>query len=394
MAGLGFRNNYLRERVEGEEARVDFSELFFDLVFVFAVTQISHYLLHHLNALGLAQAAFLVLAIWWVWVYTTWATNWLDPHRRPVRLMLFIMMLAGLFLSTSIPEAFGERGLVFATAYVVMQVGRCLFMLMALRHHSPGNFRNFQRITTWLATAGVFWIAGGLADDPTARFLWWIAAMVIELTAPAVGYRLPGLGASTTRDWDVDGGHMAERCGLFVIISLGESILIAGATFTELGWSLSHTLAFISCFVATVAMWWIYFNIGAEVSRERIAESDDPGRIARFAYTYVHIAIIAGIIVVAVGVELVLAHPLGLHAGIPVILTLIGGAALYLAGNGFFKFLTFGRWPLSHLLGLAAFAVLGGTAYFVPPLAVAGEIAVILAAVAIWEFISLRSLRH
>ena len=218
---LGARTNLLRIRHEHDHSRVTFVELFFDLVFVFAVTQLSHTLLERPTALGFAQTMLLLLAVWWVWIDTSWATNWLDPQTAPVRLMLFAMMLAGLVLSTSIPHAFDSSGPAFAAAYVVMQVGRCLFVMWCLRRHSVGNFRNFQRITAWRAFAGVFWIAGAVADGD-ARFGLWACALFLDCLAPAVGFYVPGLGRSTVADWDVEGSHMAERCGLFIIIALGE----------------------------------------------------------------------------------------------------------------------------------------------------------------------------
>ena len=138
MRGFGAKNNLGRARLEGEEANVEFVELFFDLVFVFAVTQISHLLLAHLTLLGAFQSAFLLLAIWWVWVFTSWVTNWMDPRRTTVKFLLFVLMLAGLVMSSSLPQAFEERGLTFAAAYVFMQIGRSLFMLWACRHHNAG----------------------------------------------------------------------------------------------------------------------------------------------------------------------------------------------------------------------------------------------------------------
>ncbi|PSH69659.1 hypothetical protein CU102_07295 [Phyllobacterium brassicacearum] len=127
--GIFWRNSYSRTRDEANSAKVDFVELFFDLVFVFAITQISHLLLHDLSIKGLAESALMLAAIWWVWVYTMWCNNWLDPATLPGRIMLFVLMLAGLVLSTSIPTAFGERGTVFACAFVFMQVGRSIFMI-------------------------------------------------------------------------------------------------------------------------------------------------------------------------------------------------------------------------------------------------------------------------
>src|SRR5690242_21739504 len=135
----------LRARNKDGHARVTFVELFFDLVFVFAITQLSHGLLHHLSAGGALQILLLLFAVWWVWIYTSWSTNWLDPETTPVRLMLFALMLAGLVLSTSLPKAFAGHGWAFAGAYVAMQLGRSLFVLRALAGRSPANFLNFQR---------------------------------------------------------------------------------------------------------------------------------------------------------------------------------------------------------------------------------------------------------
>jgi len=393
MTEFGSKRNLLRERVPGEEAKVDFVELFFDLVFVFAVTQISHSLLQHLTAMGAAQALFLMLAVWWVWIYTSWVTNWLDPRQPSVRLMLLLLMLAGLLLSTSIPDAFGSRGLVFAAAYVAMQLGRTLFMMWALRRHHGGNFRNFARACSWLAFSALFWIAGGFAEGEV-RFALWGLALAIEYISPALGFWTPWLGSSTTADWDVDGGHMAERCGLFVIIALGESVLVTGATFAELEWTPAVTLAFVASFAATVAMWWVYFGIGAEVARHRIEKSDDPGRIARIVYTYIHVLLIAGIVVTAVADELVLAHPTGHHADLATILTAVGGPALYLAGNLLFKRAIYGRSPLSHMIGLALLALMGLGGPLLEPLPLSIATTVVLIVVSVWEYRSLKPSRH
>ncbi|RZJ41533.1 MAG: low temperature requirement protein A, partial [Brevundimonas sp.] len=165
-------------RRDGHHARVGFVELFFDLVFVFAITQISHSLLAHLSWLGALQAAILLGAVWWAWIDTSWITNWLDPERPLVRIMLFGLMGAGLVLSTSLPDAFGEKGLVFAVAFAALQVGRGLFTLRAVRG-DPVLKLNFQRIVVWATVGGAIWIWGGLADGQT-RLLIWALALTLE----------------------------------------------------------------------------------------------------------------------------------------------------------------------------------------------------------------------
>ncbi|TCR67651.1 low temperature requirement protein A [Bosea sp. BK604] len=385
------RRGLLRQRVEHQHNKVSFVELFFDLVFVFAITQISHTLLEHFSPLGLAQAALLLGAVWWVWIYTSWVTNWLDPDHIGVRLMLFALMFLGLLLSTSLPEAFAEKGLLFSGAYAAMQIGRSAFTMWCLKRRSPENYRNFRRITVWLLFSGCFWIAGGLAEG-NLRFALWAVALGLEYVSPSLGFYVPGLGRSSTADWDVEGGHFAERCALFIIIALGESVLVTGATFAKLPATPEVTLAFANSFLSSVAMWWIYFNIGAERASERIAHSDDPGRIARLAYTYIHLLLVAGIILVAVGDEYVLAHPAG-HTDAKTAIAVIAGPGFYLLGNLLFKKVTAGWYPLSHVVGLALLALLTPLAALLPPLGFSIGATIVLIVVAAWETISLRSVR-
>jgi low temperature requirement protein LtrA len=387
MKGSGRRANLLRARKQHEHSRVTFVELFFDLVFVFAITQLSHTLLGHFTPLGAGQTALLLLAVWWVWIYTSWVTNWVDPERTPVRLMLFLLMLAGLVMSTSIPQAFESKGLPFAAAYVFMQVGRSLFMLWALKSSSPRNFRNFQRITAWLVLSAVFWITGAFTDG-SARFAIWAVALALEYVSPSLGFWTPGLGRSTTADWDIEGGHLAERCGLFIIIALGESILVTGATFSGLEWTLGTVGAFVVAVVGSIAMWWIYFTIGAERAGRLIASSEDPGRLGRMAYTYLHLPIVAGIIIAAVADELVLAHPSG-HTDAAMATAVLGGPAVFLIGNTLFKRVTAGWYPLSHLAGLAFLALLIPLSPVVSPLLFGVAATLVLVIVAIWERLSL-----
>ncbi|KQZ59932.1 MULTISPECIES: low temperature requirement protein A [unclassified Lysobacter] len=380
----------LRTRNAHEHGRVTMVELFFDLVFVFAVTQISHTLLEHLTLADALRTVLLFVAVWWVWIYTSWCTNWLDPETAPVRLLLFALMLGGLLLSSSLPQAFGERGLLFAAAYAAMQVGRTLFMLYALHGVHAAWFRSFLRIAVWLLVSGLLWIAGGLAEGE-ARVAWWAGALSIEFVGPIAYFWVPGLGRSTIGDWNVDGGHLAERCALFVIIALGESILVTGATFAGLPLDASHTSAFVFAFVGSVAMWWIYFDSGAERASRRIVHAADPGRQARMGYTYLHLLIVAGVIVCAVADEIVLVHP-G-HADNAGIAAILGGPALYLLGNALFKWTTNDRRtpPLSHLAGLILLLALSLTArsLHLSALALGGATTAILVLVATWERLAL-----
>jgi len=233
----------------------------------------------------------------------------------------------------------------------------------------------------------VFWIGGAFSEGED-RLLLWVVALAIEYVSPSLGFWTPGLGRSNTADWDVEGGHLAERCGLFIIIALGESVLVTGATFAKLPWSPVTVAAFATAFVGSAAMWWIYFNIGAERGSQRISQSSDPGRLARLAYTYMHLPLVAGIIVAAVGDELLLAHPTG-HTDFKTAAAVLGGPALYLVGNLMFKRSTADRPALSHIVGLILLAGLIPLAPLLPPLGFAAAANLVLVIVAVWETRSL-----
>jgi low temperature requirement protein LtrA len=364
-------------------ARVTNVELFFDLVFVFAITQLSHRLLEHLSLSGALQTGFLLFAVWWVWMYTCWFTNWVDPDRPTVRMLMFLAMLAGLMMSAAIPDAFGHQGLLFAIGYSFIQLARSTFAVVATRRHDAGVHRDFSRILAWLTLSAVFWIAGGFLGG-AGRVLAWVLALSIEIIGPMFGYHVPGIGRSRTSDWKIDGAHMAERCALFVIIALGESILVTGATAAERPATTPAVCAFVIAFLGSVAMWWIYFNIGAERGSQQIATSGDPGRVGRAVYTFFHVPIIAGIVVCAVADELTIAHPAG-HMSPAFALTLLGGPALYLAGNVFFKRASAQHHPLSHLVGLGMLLLLAFVAMRLTPLALGATTTAVLILVALWE---------
>ena len=371
----------LRPRNKGEQ-QVTPLELFFDLVFVFAVTQLSHRLLDHLTVSNALETLLLLLAVWRAWVDTTWVTNWFDPDRTPVRLLLVALMLVSLVMSVAIPEAFGERGLMFALAYVIIQAGRTAFVVLALERFSSLS-RNFQRILAWFAIPAMLWVAGGLLQGE-ARYVLWALALVLEYTGPVTGFWTPGLGRSTTADWTVQGGHFAERCRLFVILALGESILVTGTTFGEIEATTATVSAFVVAFLGSVALWWLYFARSAEAARRTFSSSADPGRVARSAYTYFHLPMIAGIIAVAAADEFMVAHPGDRGTGASVALS-IGGIALFFAGHALFKWAIFGvlSWP--RVVAIAALITLIPVGFLVPALALGVAVTLIAAALAVWD---------
>ena len=383
------RGAMFRLLVPNQHSRVTYAELFFDLVFVYAVTQISHTLLGRFTPLGAIQVTLLFLAVWWVWVYTTWITNWLNPELTPVRILLFLLMLGGLVLSTSIPTAFEGRGLWFASAYAAMQVGRTVFWLASIPPHRTLVRWNAIRILVWLSASAVFWILGGFAQGQS-RLVLWTVALAIEYVSPAVRFWIPRYGPSTIEEWSVEGGHMAERSAGFIIIALGEAVVVNGATFADLTWTVETVCAFVSAFLGSIAMWWIYFHKGAEAGSELISKSRESGRLARLAYTYLHLPIVAGIIVSAVADELVLKHPNG-APDLRTILTAIGGPLLFLIGTILFKFSIRGFLQLSHGIGIVALAILAWFALDLSPLMLSILTTAIMIVVAVWESVSLRT---
>ena len=385
------RPSLLRSRDAADSGKVGMVELFFDLVFVFAVTQLSHTLVNDLTPGGLIEVALLLLATWWVWIDTSWVTNWLDPERIPVRLALLALMLAGLGLSIALPKAFESRGWLLAASYVAMQIGRTLFFLWAVRAEPLHRRRNFQRILMWSVVFCACWVIGATTTHD-ARLGWWVLALAIESLGPISFFWVPGLGRSSIEDWDVEGAHLAERCALFIIIALGESLLVTGMTFAERDWNHATSLGFANAVLGTILMWWIYFDTGAKRATRRIERADEPGREARSAYTYVHVLIVAGIIASAVADELVIAHPQ--HAPPLGLAIILGGPVLYLVGNVSFKWITNDRRapPLSHLVGLALLGLLAWptATHVLAPLHVALLANGALLVVAVWESLALR----
>src|SRR3954452_528408 len=309
-------------------------ELFFDLVYVFAITQLSHVIIDDPSAAGVARAAFLLLVVWWAWIYTTWMANWFDPGSRAVRGVLTAVTLGSLLMAAALPGAFGAQGLLFAASYVALQVGRnaAAAWLLTRRHRLRDIF---ERLVVWSAASGVLCLAAGAALDGDQRLVLWIPALALELAAPAAGYWLPGRGRTAPADYDIEGAHFVERCQTFILIALGESIVVTGATASAAGLTSAVVLCLIVAFVETAALWWLYFGTAAEQARARMSPCEDPGRLARDAYTYLPLPIIAGIIATAVANDLLIAGPHDAAREVALAM-ILGGPALYLLGESLF----------------------------------------------------------
>lgn len=355
-------------------------EVFFDLVYAFAITQLSHFLLDHATVEGALQTVLLLAMVWLGWSYTLWVTNWLDPERLPVRLLLLALMLVSLIMSAGIPDAFGDRGLAVGGAYAAMQIGRSLFAVIVLRGETLQ--RNFERILVWCIVSGSLAVAGGLQHG-AVRDLLWLVAVGVDLAGSAAGFYVPGLGRSTTRDWNIEGRHMAERCQSFVLIALGESIVVIGVGLSGLpSVGLPELAAMVIAFAASVGLWWVYFDRSAEVAASVLATSADPGRLGRSAYHSIHPVMIGGIIAVAAGDHAIVAHPTS-TAGAATALMLVGGSAIFLAGHAMFKMTVWHVRPWSRLAAIVLLAMFSLVALFLPNLIVGAGAAAIVFAVAV-----------
>jgi low temperature requirement protein LtrA len=341
-------------RARGAERVVTPLELFFDLVYVFAIGQLSHHLLEHVDLRTGAETLIMTLAVVYAWFMTTWAANWLEPDRLPVRLYLVGLMFASLLMSAAIPDAFDGRAWLFVTGYLLLQVGRATFLIVALRGRPHGE--HFVNDLVWELLAGGLWVGGAVADGD-ARLVLWGLAIAVTYAGVAVLHWLPGRGQRVDLEHsEIAGGHLVERFRLFFIIVLGETVILMGDAFTDQQFELDRLLALVIAFTGTVALWWCYFQ-RAEVIGARIAETAEDAGTVGVQGTWALTLIVVAVIGIAVGDELAIAHP-GDEPTLGFTLLAFGGPALFLVAQAFFLWQALGQVPRSRPLGLAALALL------------------------------------
>jgi low temperature requirement protein LtrA len=382
MRAFGFARDVLRSDSAGAH-RVTYTELFFDLVFVFAVTQVSHVLLHQQSALSLLHTVMLAMVVWWVWMFTTWASSWLDPERGAVRALFVLLMLLGLLLASAIPEAFGDRALLFASCLVAMQLSRSVFTALAFGRADREHAVNFARIIVWHATAGVLWITGAVLPGE-ARLVVWLIALAVDYIGPRLRFWTPGLGRSSLASWDISGAHLSERVSLFLIIALGESIVVSGAAFSTAPLDIVHLDAFLAAFAGTVLLWLLYFSHAQQRGSTYIESAAEKGLIAQTAYTYIPLLLVLGIVLSAVADGLVLQHPVGTPSAWTVGL-LCGSAIVYFVGLLLFRWATGMRWSLIVVVGVLVLGVLWLIGEILPTAVVAWTVNAVLALAVIAE---------
>ena len=363
-------------REQGADRSVTPLELFFDLVFVFAVGQLSHHLLEQVDLRTGAETLILTLVVVYAWYMTAWGANWLEPDRAPVRALLIGLMFASLLMSVAIGEAFGDRAWLFVTGYLILQIGRAAFLIIALRGRPQGE--HFLNDLTWEVFAGALWVAGALADGDS-RLALWGAAVVVTYVGIGVLHWLPGRGKALDLEHsEIAGEHLLERFRLFFIIALGETVILMGDAFTGEEFELQRLLALMVAFAGTVALWWCYFERAERVGARAVQEAEDAGTIG-WEGTWTLTAIVIALIAIGVGDELAIAHP-DYDPTLGFTILVFGGPALFLLAQTLFLREVSGRTPRSRLLAVAALAFLAfATAPLTLIVGIAAANAVVLA---------------
>src|ERR671914_190360 len=369
-------------QIEGEE-RVRPLELFFDLVFVFAITQVTGFLTENESGEGLLRGLLLLGALWWAWAAYAWLTNTLDPEEGGVRIAVFASMAAMLVVGLATPTAFGTNALVFAVAYFIVRALHLVLYAIAGRG-DPELLAAVVRFTPGAVLGPSLLVVAGFFDGPV-ELLLWIAALTVDYLGALVG---------RGRGWRLSPAHFVERHGLIIIIALGESIVAIGVGAGELPLDARTITASILGIVVAAALWWSYFDWLIYVSQARLTDARGAERadLARDLYSYLHMPMVAGIVLFALGMHETLAHtdePLHL---IPAI-GLCGGLALYMAAHVALRLRTGGGWGHGRPTAAVALLLLIPVAATVPALAALALVAAVCAGLIAYEALRYRYAR-
>ena len=292
----------LREAtVEEEERKTSYLELFFDLVFVFAFTQVTALITEDTSAHGFARSALVLAMVWWAWSAYAWMTDAIDIENVVTRLIIVAGMVAGFFMALAVPDAFQDEAAWFAVAYFVVRVLNSALFAWGVRG-DPGNLRATLRLTPWFVGAALVALVGGFVDADYRAWVW-LASLVIDVVGTLTVARL---------EWRVSPSHFAERFALIVIIALGESIVAIGIGTAHLERDATYALSVVVAFAGVAALWWAYFDFTALAAARMLvrAPAESRGPLARDVFTYFHYPVVLGIILYAVAAKKTLEHPL------------------------------------------------------------------------------------
>ncbi|MFC0032915.1 low temperature requirement protein A [Micromonospora chaiyaphumensis] len=366
--------------------RVTLLELFFDLVYVVALSLISRGLITEVDWQRALQSLIMLMAMWWTWAITTLVTDLYDPQRSEIKLLIIAVMFGALLMTTAIPEAFGARGLVFAGTYVAIHLGRGLFLMPTVRRHRQTQ-RRAARIFVWFATSAIPWLVGATVSGH-AREILWAVALGIDYLGFRLAYPVPGLGVVPDAQRNVTAEHLSERYQQFFIIALGDAILVTGTVFSLHHSETENIGAFAIAFATTLLLWRIYVHKSGELLPHAIARSKQPSKFLNSA-PYTHLLMVAGVVTSASGFDLVLLEPTGRTppAWLAVIL---GGPALFLAGRAAFEYEVFSRVSRSRPGGVLALLTISPGLLFLAPVYAALGAMLVLAGVAVADHLRSR----
>ncbi|WP_410813542.1 low temperature requirement protein A [Micromonospora sp. 067-2] len=376
-------------RADAAVHRATFLELFFDLVYVFALTRISTRAFEDLThepgrvhgwaaVTASGKTLLLLLALWALWQGTAWTTSRYDPHMAPLQTVVLTALVCSMVMGVAIPRAFSQTGLMFAVGYVVAQVSRPLVLSIALGAHPYRRLK--VRMAVVFAVSGVFWIAGALLPT-NAKVTLWAAALTIEYVAARCGWPVPGLGRSTVSKWEIAGEHLAERYQQFFLVALGETILVAGFAYSKGPYEWGHASAFALALATSIVLWRIYVQRAGQILGEAVMMARHPANIGRSAAD-THLLMVVGLAATAVGYELLIDHPLERLPG-SWLTMVVGGPALFLAGRARFEYEVFGRVSPSRWIAILVLAAAAVPLLFLPGLAASAVGVLVLIAVAV-----------
>ncbi|SFW79918.1 low temperature requirement protein A [Amycolatopsis australiensis] len=351
-------------------------ELFFDLVFVFAVGQLTHHLLAHLGRRGAAETLVALVAVCGVWTFTSFEVTLLDVERGATRVITVVVMGLGLFMNAGITRAFAGGPWLFAVPMLVALVGPGGYA--ALAAPDAELRRHFARVLLWFAVSTPLWVVGAAAD-PETRLWWWAAAALVDLAGTWTAHPFPGRTTATERI-EFDARHMLERMRLFLIILLGETVLALGRVLSEHTPEVLTVLVAVGGFASLVGLWAVYFGRSEEQVEQHTEAAEDPVRSVHIGMNVLY-GVLTGLVTFAAGIELVLAHVHDARAGVGGALALAGPAIYLLSQTIYFRVETGTGWR-PRAIGTGVLAVAAVAAYWLPGYAVVALLVVVLAALA------------
>jgi low temperature requirement protein LtrA len=364
------------------EHQVSPLELFFDLVFVFAITQVTSLLAHDPTWRGVFRGMLVLAAVWWAWTGYAWLTSTMDVDEGGVRLAVLASTAMMLAVALAVPRAFGADAVLFGVAFLLVRLLHLVLYSIAGRDDPDLLSALLRLVPTEVLGASLLVLAGFLSGS--ARIAVWLVALAVDFVGP-YAIRLEG--------WRIAPAHFAERHGLVVLIALGESIVAIGV---GAGFALvTGVLAAAALGIVVVsALWWLYFDVAAIFARRRLMEASGVERVqmARDAYSYLHLPMVAGIVLFAFGLKTTLRH-VGDELDTVAAVALCGGVALYLLAHVAFLFRTTGRVFRRRALGTALLLALVPAALAIPSLAALGLVSAVCTLVVAYEAISHREHR-